>query len=486
MTRSLAALLVGGVLLAGCADGTLEPRYHRPAPAVPAAFPTGPAYLAPMADAPMPGWREVFVDARLRGVIEQALANSRDLQVAIGQIEAAQAQYHVQHAALLPTVNASAGADYAREYTGLPTAFGSSYERVTEYQAGLGVTNYELDLFGRIRTLTKAARERYLATQAARDSTEITLVAQVASDWLTLAADESLLKTSQATVDSGAQNLDLARRRLTGGIGSQLDVSNALTVVEQARADVGRYITQVAQDKNALDLVVGAPVAAQALPSGIDDPGARLPAVPGALESAVLLRRPDVAEAEHQLRAANADIGAARAAFFPQINLTGSGGSTTGALSRLFAPGTGVWAFSPSITLPIFDGGANAGSLAYARAEDRISVAQYQKAIQTAFREVADALADHGTIGERLRAQQALVAAAADSLRLSQALYARGSDSYIDVLTAQRALYGAQQSLIAMELTAADNVVTLYKVLGGGLASDTPLAGSGTVTPTTR
>jgi len=472
--RSLIAILVCGSLVAGCANGTLEPRYQRPAPAVPAVFPTGPAYAPPPADdAPTPGWRDVFVEPKLRGVIEQALVNSRDLQVAVGQIEAARAQYHVQRAALLPTVNASASGDYAREYTGLPAQFGPPYTRVTEYQAGLGVTNYELDLFGRIRSLTKATREQYLATEEARKSTEITLVAQVASDWLTLASDESLLKVSQATVESGAQNLNLAQRRLTGGIGSQLDVSNADTVVEQARADVGRYTTQVAQDENALDLVVGAPVAVEALPTGIDDPGARLPALPGELTSDLLLRRPDVVEAEHQLRAANADIGAARAAFFPSIALTGSGGSTTSSLSRLFAGGTGVWAFNPTITLPIFDGGANSGNLAYAKAQDRIEIAQYQKAIQTAFREVADALADHGTIAERLRAQQALVGAAADSLRLSEALYARGSDSYIDVLTAQRTLYAAQQSQVAIQLTAANNVVTLYKVLGGGLANDT-------------
>ncbi len=477
--RSLFAILACGLLMTGCA-GTLEPDYQRPAPAVPAAFPTGPAYArAPSDNAPTPGWRNVFVDPKLRGVIEQALLNSRDLQVAVGQIEAARAQFRVQRAALLPTLDATAGADYARQYSGLPASFGSPYTRATEYSAGLGVTNYELDLFGRLRSLTKAAREQYMATKEARRSTEITLVAQVASDWLTLASDESLLKVTQATVDSGAQNLNLARRRLIGGIGSQLDVSNALTIVEQARADVGRYTTQVAQDKNALDLVVGATVAPQALPSGIDDPAARLPPVPGALSSSLLLRRPDVVEAEHRLRAANANIGAARAAFFPSISLTGSAGSTTGALSRLFAGGTGVWAFAPTITLPIFDGGANAGNLAYARAEDRIAIAQYEKAVQTAFREVADALADHGTIAERLRAQQALVAAAADSLRLAQALYARGSDSYIDVLTAQRTLYGAQQSQVAVHLAAANNIVTLYKVLGGGLANEAaPALGS--------
>jgi multidrug efflux system outer membrane protein len=455
-----------GALLTGCA--ALEPRYHRPAAPVPVNFPTGPAYHAP-GDAPLPDWRAVFPDPKLQAVIEQSLANSRDLRVAVGQLEAARAQYHVQRAALLPTVNASASATYAREYTGLPPAFGSAYERTTEYSASLGTTSYEVDLFGRLRSLSKAARETYLATDEARRATQITLVGSVATDYLTLASDESLLEAARQTVISGQSNLNLANRRLQGGIASALDVANAETIVDQAKDDVARYTTQVAQDRNALDLVVGAVVAANDLPSGIDDPAARVGVVPEALNSSVLLRRPDVLEAEHTLRSANASIGAARAAFFPSISLTGSGGSTTMSLSSLFAPGTGVWSFGPTITLPIFDGGKNKGNLDYARAEDRIDVAQYEKAIQTAFREVADALAQRGTIADRLRAQQGLVKAAADSLKLSEALYARGSDSYLDVLTSQRTYYAAQQSLIAVQLTAATNVVTLYKVLGGGL-----------------
>jgi len=466
VTRFLVMATVAAALLTGCA--TLEPRYHRPAAPVPVNFPTGPAYPAP-GDAPLPDWRAVFPDPKLQAVIEQSLANSRDLRVAVGQLEAARAQYHVQRAALLPTVDASASATYAREYTGLPPAFGSAYERTTEYSASLGTTSYEVDLFGRLRSLSKAARETYLATDEARRATQITLVGSVATDYLTLASDESLLEAARQTVISGQSNLDLANRRLQGGIASALDVANAETIVDQAKDDVARYTTQVAQDRNALDLVVGAVVAAEDLPSGIDDPAARVGVVPEALNSSVLLRRPDVLEAEHTLRSANANIGAARAAFFPSISLTGSGGSTTMSLSSLFAPGTGVWSFGPTITLPIFDGGKNKGNLDYARAEDRIDVAQYEKAIQTAFREVADALAQRGTIADRLRAQQGLVKAAADSLKLSQALYARGSDSYLDVLTSQRTYYAAQQSLIAVQLTAATNVVTLYKVLGGGL-----------------
>jgi multidrug efflux system outer membrane protein len=270
-------------------------------------------------------------------------------------------------------------------------------------------------------------------------------------------------------VISAQANYDLARRRLAGGIASQLDVSSAQTLVEQAKDDVARYTTQVAQDKNALDLVVGAPVDPANLPGGIDDPATRLAEVPGGLDSSILLQRPDVLEAEHSLLSAKARIGAARAAFFPSISLTASGGTESASVSSLFSGGSGIWSFAPTVTLPIFTGGANRGNLDYAKAETRIAVSQYEKIIQTAFREVADALAQRGTIAERLRAQRSQVAAAAQSLRLAQSLYARGSDSYLDVLTAQRIFYSAQQSLISVQLVAAANIVTLYKVLGGGL-----------------
>jgi len=470
MTRALIPLLLVGTLLAGCATTTLEPAYHRPTAPVPAAWPTGPAY-PPAADTPpLADWRTVFVDPKLRGVIEQALADNRGLRVAVLQIEAARAQYHVQRAALLPTVKASAGVNTGRDYIGPSVPGAPAYANATDYSASLGVTSYELDLFGKIRSQTKQSLEQYLATDQARRTTQITLVAEVASDYLTLAADQSQLQVSQQTVTSDAANLDLAQRMLDGGIGSQLNVSSARTTLEQARASVAQYTTQVAQDRNLLDLDVGSPVGPDALPTGIDDPATRLAAVPVALNSSVLLRRPDVLEAEHTLRAANANIGAARAAFFPSISLTGSGGSTSASLSSLFAGGTGVWSFGPTITLPIFDGGVNRGNLAYARAEDKIDIAQYEQAIQTAFREVADALASHGTIAERLRAQRAAADAAADSLRLTRALFAQGSDSYLDVLTAQETLYGAQQSLISTQLTASTNVITLYKVLGGALS----------------
>jgi multidrug efflux system outer membrane protein len=459
------ALAITAALLAGC---TLEPAYMRPAPPVPVALPTGPAYGAPT-DVPVADWRQVFPDSRLQRVIEQALANSRDLRVAIAQIQASRSLYRVQRAALLPTLDASVGASTGRDYTGLPASFGSEYANSTTYSTSVGTTAYELDLFGRVRSLTKAALQTYLATEEARRSTQISLVAEVATDYLTLASDTSLLAVAKATVTSAEANFDLARRRLAGGLASQLDVSSAQTIVEQAKDDVARYTTLVAQDQNALDLVVGAPVDPENLPSGVDDAAFRLGAIPGALDSRILLQRPDVLEAEHTLRSANANIGAARAAFFPTISLTASGGSESASVSSLFSGRLGIWSFAPTISVPIFDGGANKGNLEYAKAEDRIDVAQYEKAIQTAFREVADALAQRGTIAERLRAQRSQVAAAAESLHLAESLYARGSDSYLDVLTAQRTYYSAQQSLIAVQLVGAANVVTLYKVLGGAL-----------------
>ena len=467
MTRLSSLAVMAGVLLTGCAG--LEPTYQLPTPPIPATWPSGPAYRAPT-DNPIADWRQVFADPKLRAVIEQSLANNRDLRVAIAQIQASRAQYHVQRAELLPTVDGSASASQSRSYTGLPASLGGAYSTATTYSASVATTSYEVDLFGRVRSLTKSALETYLATDEARRSTQISLVAEVATDYLTIAADASLLGVSKTTVASAQTNLDLARRRLAGGVASQLDVSSAETILDQAHDDVARYTTQVAQDRNALDLVVGAPVAAENLPNGVDDPATHLGEPPAALDSQVLLQRPDVLEAEHKLRSANASIGAARAAFFPSISLTGSDGVQSASLSKLFAGGSGVWSFAPTITLPIFAGGANKGHLDYAKAEDRIDIAQYEKAIQTAFREVSDALAQRGTITERLRAQRAQVAAATQSLRLAEALYARGSDSYLDVLSAQRNLYSAQQSLIAVELIHETNVVTLYKVLGGGLS----------------
>jgi outer membrane protein, multidrug efflux system len=468
--RALAGVAVA-LALAACSHGTLEPPYHRPALAVPATFPTEPPFAQQAPSAAPASWQAVFTGPKLRKLITLALAQNRDLRAAVAQTLAARAQFHAQRAALFPTVNATASATYGQEYISLPPQLGINPDfNITEYQLGLGTTSYQLDLFGKIRSQTRAAFEQYVATREGQRNVEITVAANVAADWLTLASDKSLLEVSRQTLAAGEESLALTEKRLTNGVGTALDVANAQTVVQQARADIGRYETQVAQDLDALQLVVGAPIPMELRPTGLDDPDAAFPVVPGALNSTVLLRRPDVLQAEDQLRADNANIGAARAAFFPSISLTASGGTASASLASLFAPQTMVWQFVPTVTLPIFTGGLNRANLTYAKAEDQLAVAQYDKAIQSAFREVADALAVQGRIDERITAQQGLVAAAADSLRLSTALYEHGQDTYLDVLVARRTLFSAQQALISLQLLAKTNIVTLYQALGGGFA----------------
>jgi multidrug efflux system outer membrane protein len=465
---------LAAALLAGCID--LAPAYHRPAAPTPATFPTGPAYPAtPTADQPVVGWRDFFSDPKLKTVIEQALANNRDLRVAAANIAAARAQYHVQRAALFPTISAQGAATLAQEPASVvaggaaPAGSGAFDEHV--YSLTAGTSAYELDLFGKIRDLTRAQQDRYFATQAARDATQISLVSEVAADYLIIGADRALLGIAQDTLKSGAESLAVTEQRLNAGVATGLDVSQAQTLVQQARFDVARLTTQVAQDRNALDLVVGAPVGDELLPAGVGDATVVLERLPAAINSDVLLERPDVLEAEDQLRAANANIGAARAAFFPNIELTGSGGVTSLALSALFQGASGTWLFAPTITQTLFDAGANRGNLDLAKAQRDAGVATYEKTIQTAFREVADALAQRGTIDEELSAQQALTDASDNAFRLSTARYQRGSDTYLNVLIAQRTLYAARQTLVASQLAKQTNLVTLYAALGGGLNS---------------
>jgi len=459
-------------LLTGCID--LAPAYHRPAPPVPASFPTGPAYpVAPTAAQPIAGWRDFFQDAKLKAVIDQALANNRDLRIAVANIAAARAQYHVQRAALFPTITAQGGATLGQEPASVasgglaPGASGTFDEHI--YSLTAGATSYQLDLFGKVRDLTRAAQEQYFATRQARDAAQITLVSEVAADYLTIGSDRALLAIARDALKNGAATLEVTQHRFEIGVDSELDVSQAQTYVEQARFDVASLTTQVAQDRNALDLVVGAPVGDELLPTGVDEPVVVLERLPTAVASDVLLQRPDLLQAEDQLRAANANIGAARAAFFPNIALTGTGGLTSLALSALFQGASSTWAFAPQISQTIFDAGANRGNLAFAKAQRDLEVATYEKTIQSAFREVADALAQRGTIDEQLAAQQALTDAAANALRLSTARYERGSDTFLNVLVAQRTLYAARQTLVAAQLSKANNMITLYASLGGGL-----------------
>ena len=460
--------------LAGCID--LAPRYQRPALPTPAAFPTGPAYKPAIGpEQPAVGWRDFFADPKLQTVIGQAMANNRDLRVAVANVAIARAQYHVQRAYLFPTVTANFQATYGQEPNsvlggGAFSAGGGSKEfNERLYSLTAGTSAYQLDLFGKVRDLTGAAQARYFASAHARDAAQITLVSEIAADYLALAADRAQLAVAQDTERSSEESLDVIRRRLGVGVDSQLDVNQAETILQQARFDVARLTTQIAQDRNALDLVVGAPVSDELLPAGVDAPVVVLERLPNALSSGVLLARPDVLEAEEQLRSDNLDIGAARAAFFPSIALTGDGGLTSLALSTLFKGASATWAFVPSVSQTLFDAGINRGNLQVAEAQRDIGVATYEKTIQTAFREVADALAERGTIDEQLAAQRGLASAAAVTLRIYTVRYERGSDTYLNLLLAQRTYYAARQTVITTELARQNNLVTLYAALGGGL-----------------
>jgi multidrug efflux system outer membrane protein len=475
LVRPLAALGLTATLLSGC--GTLEPAYHRPALPTPNAFPDAVA-TDTSASAAAVGWKTFFVDPRLRSVVELAIANNSDLRVAVANVQAARAQYRIQRSDLFPKVNASFGATYGREplsaVTGGTTtgsAAGADHIDEHQYSASLGVSAYEIDLFGRVRSLTKAALETYLSTDEARRASQVSVISETANAWLTLAADRAVLKAAQDTLASSRSSLDIAQKRFSNGVASQLDVRQAETLVDQARADVANDLTTVAQDRNALNLLTGSPVPdalLPELPETQDASGLVLANLPAGLPSDVLLARPDVLQAERTLRADNAQIGAARAAFFPSISLTASGGGTSTALSSLFKGSSGTWSFAPQITLPIFDWGANRANLDYAKAERTAAIAQYEKAIQSAFSEVDNALARRANVGEQIAGQSAQVEAAADTLKLSQARYDRGADTYLNVLVAQRTLYAARQSLIAARLTQWTNTVTLYAALGGG------------------
>ncbi|MBE0618470.1 MAG: efflux transporter outer membrane subunit, partial [Proteobacteria bacterium] len=425
-------------------------------------------YRDAAAGAPAPAdlpWREFFVDERLRALLTLALENNRDLRVAALQIERSRAQYGIQRAELLPKVNATGGAIAQR----LPADLSSTGEAAIShhYTVGAGVAAYELDLFGRVRSLKDRALEQFLATEQARRTVQISLISEVATRYLTLGADLERLQLARQTLASQEASYALAQRRFELGVASELDLRQSQTTVEAARVDISRFTAQVARDRNALELLVGAGIAPELLPTELGAVAALKDLSPG-LPSEVLRRRPDLLQAEHQLEAARANIGAARAAFFPRITLTTSAGLGSSELSGLFAEGTGTWSFLPQITVPIFAGGANRANLEVAEVDREISLAQYERAIQGAFREVADALAEWGTVGEQLKAQEALVEAATASHSLSDARYRNGIDSYLVVLDSQRALYGAQQSLISVRLIRSANLVTLYRVLGGG------------------
>ncbi len=468
ITTSLCLPLGVFLCLAGCS--TMAPKYTRPAAPVPAEWPAGQVYQkgagnsAGKAVTDIP-WQDFFVDKQLQKLIALALENNRDLRIAALNIERSRALYQIQRADLFPTVNATGSGSVQR----VPAGISASGKAMTvhQYSVGLGFSSYELDLFGRVRSLKEQALEQFLATKEARRSVQISLVAEVASNYLTLAADKEQLKLAKETLESQQASYNLIKRRFEAGASSELDLHQAQTSVDSARVDIARFTTLVAQDENALALVIGSPVSADLLPSGISAIIV-LKELSAGLPSDVLQRRPDILQAEDQLKGANANIGAARAAFFPRIALTTNIGVISDQLSGLFKGGAGTWSFAPQITLPIFDAGRNRANLKVTEVDREIFLAQYEKAIQTAFREVADALAQRGTLGDQMEAQQSLTDAAAKSYRLSDIRYKNGIDSYLSVLDAQRSLYGAQQGLIAVRLSRLTNLVTLYKVLGGG------------------
>jgi outer membrane protein, multidrug efflux system len=480
--RRPAALLCAIAWLSLAAGCTLEPRYRAPALPVPDRWPIPATTVSDAAsdtagagagatETREIGWRDFFVDPRLQRLIELALSNNRDLRVAVLNIERARAQYRIQRAALLPQIDATAS--YTRESYPPALSFGFAYT-TSYYDLGVGVSSYEVDLFGRVRSLTHAALEQYMVQEETRRGAQLSLIAEIANAYLTLAADRELRQLAQQTLESQQKSFDLAQKQHEIGSASGLDLAQAKTTVEQARADAARYEGNVAQDTDALTLLVGTTLDPSWLPEQFDSSIMGIEALPAGLPSNVLLRRPDVLEAEHTLRGANANIGAARAAFFPQITLTADIGTASAQLAGLFKAGTETWAFLPQATLPIFHAGALRAGLAVSKVDRDVAVAQYEKAIQSGFREVADGLALTATLARQRAAQQALVDATQSAFELSQRRYKSGRDSYLVVLDSQRSNYTAQQGLITTRMAEQSNRVTLYEALGGGWLEHSP------------
>jgi len=435
---------------------SMAPKYERPAAPVAAAFPDAAASGVASAPATDIDWQAYFADARLKQLIDIALKNNRDLRVAVLNIEAARATYQIRRSDLFPTVNV--GMNLQRQ----------NYDVKELYTVGASVSGYELDLWGRVRSLSDAALASYLGTEEARKSVQMSLVSQVAQLYYTLLGDEAALKVTRETLTTREDSFKLTKLKFDNGAASELDFRQSEALLENARASHALQTRLRAQDLNALALLLGQGVPTD-LPGGLELTNQGLVAeLPAGVPSEVLARRPDVRQAEQQLIAANANIGAARAAFFPRITLTANGGTASTELSGLFKSGTGVWSFTPSITLPIFDAGRNQANLDVAKVNREIAVAQYEKAVQTAFREVADALAGRANLDEQARATAAATAAEEARFKLADLRYRNGASSYLDVLDAQRSLYTAQLALVQVQTAQVQNRVALYKALGGG------------------
>lgn len=453
------------LMLSGC---SLIPDYHRPAPPVEASWPQGRAYDANQnlqgQVATLPVVAQFFKDPALVRLLNTALENNRDLRIAAKNVEAYRALYRIRRAEQFPTLDASASGDRRRLPDDLSSTGESGIE--SQYQVGF-VTAYELDLFGRIRSLSTQALEQYLATEEAQRSVHITLIGDVATTYFLWRTDQALLELTEATLASYVESLDMIEATAGAGTGSELDVRQARTLVNQAAAQKALYTRRIAEDANALQLLLGSPVPtdrSKSAPLTIST----IAEVPAGLPADLLLNRPDIRAAEHQLLAANANIGAARAAFFPRISLTASAGTSSSDLDGLFNSGSESWSFVPQISVPIFNAGRLRANLDYAEIQKEVSVASYEKSIQTAFREVADGLAARGTYGEQLSAQALLVDNYKAYFQLAQQRYDQGIDSYLTVLDAQRELFASQQQLLNDQLGQINSEVQLYKALGGG------------------
>jgi outer membrane protein, multidrug efflux system len=461
-------LLLAGLAIAPVSC-TLAPKYTRPAAPVPAAWPTGPAYAEALAvtNAPQAAnldWQAFFTDTKLQQIIGTALTNNRDLRLAVLNVERFRALYAIKRAELLPTVDASGSG--SRQQVPADLSSTGSRQTVERYDANLGVASWEIDFFGRIRSLKNRALEEYLATEQARRSAQILLISSVANTYLTLAADRENLRLAETTLEAQRSTYGLIKRRRDLGLVPELNLHQAQMQVDAARGEVARFTQLTAQDQNALDFLVGAPAPGELLPAELGSVSPTREIAAG-LSSEVLLRRPDVRQAENLLKAANADIGAARAAFFPRISLTAAIGTASSDLSGLFQAGSGTWSYAPQIVMPIFDARTWSAHKA-AKVQQEIAVTEYERAIQSAFREVADALATRGTADERVAAQESAAKAATETYRLSVSRYDKGIDGYLTVLDAQRSLYAAQQGLVYLRLARLANQVSLYAVLGGG------------------
>lgn len=457
MTKTLAPLsLAMAAVLTGC---SMIPAYERPASPVPASYTAASAQPG----APLPSWRSYFSDPRLQQLIETALDQNRDLRIASLNVEQARAQFQVRRAAQYPAVGLAANASRA-------TAPGSG-DLTNSFSVGLAVTAWELDFFGRVASLKEQALAQYLASEEGRNAAQVSLISAVANGWLTLLADEQLLELSRRTLASREESVRLTKLRLDSGAASELDYRQAESLTQAARATLAQQQRQRALDENALALLLGQPLpeGIRASLGGSDLRSApAMQAIPAGLPSDLLVQRPDIRQAEQQLVAANANIGAARAAFFPRIALTAQAGTASSELSGLFKSGSQSLTLAPSLLLPLFDAGANQANLDSAQAGRSLAVAQYEKAIQTAFREVSDALASQSTLTEQLDAQTQQAEAEAIRLKLAELRYKNGVASYLDLLDAQRSLFSTQQGVVQVRLGQLQNQVTLFKALGGG------------------